>query len=213
MIYAASLPKIAILLAAEQAIQDGRLALTPEVDADMNAMIRTSNNVAATAMIDRLGLTYIDSVLMDPRYQLYDEESGGGLWVGKRYAKTGERLPDPVAGLSHGATVRQVSRFYYLLATGRLVSPARSRHMLDVMVDPGINHKFVFALSERAPKARLFRKSGSWRTWHADSVLVWGEGWRRYILVSLVEDERGERILRELVPAIEEVLRGPASAR
>ena len=36
---------------------------------------------------------------------------GGGLWVGKRYAAAGKRLPDPMNGLSHGATVEQVSRF------------------------------------------------------------------------------------------------------
>ena len=213
MIYAASLPKIAILLAAEQAIEDGILELTPEVEQDMHAMIRTSSNTSATAMIDRLGLQYIDDVLMDDRYMLYDEENGGGLWVGKRYAKTGERIPDPIAGLSHGATVSQVSRFYYLLATGRLVSPVRSRHMLDVLVAPGINHKFVYAISQRAPRARLFRKSGTWRNWHADSVLVWGPEWRRYILVSLVEDADGEDILRQMVPVAEGALRPQTTSR
>ena len=43
-------------------------------------------------------------------------------------------------------------------------------------------------------------------TTHCDSVLVWGEGWRRYILVGLVEDAGGEQILRELVPVAERVL-------
>ncbi|MBO6573799.1 MAG: serine hydrolase [Rhodothermales bacterium] len=214
MIYAASLPKIAILLAAEQAIEDGLIELTPEVDQDMHAMIRRSSNTAATAMIDRVGLEYIEQVLSDDRYMLYDPEYGGGLWVGKAYAKSGERIPDPIAGLSHGATVSQVSRFYYLAATGRLVSPQRSRHMLDVLVDPGINHKFVYAVSDRAPRARMFRKSGTWRNWHADSILVWGDGWRRYILVSLVEDANGEKILRDLVPVVERVLKPePTSAR
>lgn len=213
MIYAASLPKIAILLAVEQAIQDGRLRLTPDLERDLNAMIRTSSNTAATANIDRVGLEYIDRVLTDERYMLYDPAEGGGLWVGKRYAKTGSRIPDPIAGLSHGATVSQVCRFYYLLATGRLVSPERSRHMLNVMTDPGINHKFVYAISQRAPKAKLFRKSGSWQNWHADSIMVWGPGWRRYILVSLVEDADGESILRDLLPVVEGVLRPQSVAR
>lgn len=212
MIYAASLPKIAILLAVEQAIGDGKLALTPQIDEDLNAMIRRSSNTAATANIDRVGLAYIDSVLTLERYGLYDPEYGGGLWVGKRYAKTGPRLPDPVAGLSHGATVSQVSRFYYLLATGRLVSPERSRHMLEALVAPGINHKFVYAVSERAPRARMFRKSGTWRNWHADSILIWGPDWRRYILVSLVQSDDGERILRNLVPVVEGLLHPDNSA-
>jgi beta-lactamase class A len=206
MIYAASLPKIAVLLAVEQAIGDGLVELTPQVETDLHAMIRRSSNTAATANIDRVGMAYIDSVLTLERYGLYDPEFGGGLWVGKRYAKSGPRLPDPIAGLSHGATVSQVSRYYYLLATGRLVSPERSHHMLEVLVAPGINHKFVYAVSQRAPRARIFRKSGTWRDWHADSVLVWGPDWRRYILVSLVQSSDGERILRDLVPLVEGIL-------
>ncbi|MFT5143335.1 MAG: beta-lactamase class A [Rhodothermales bacterium] len=213
MIYAASLPKIAILLAVEQAVQDGRLEMTSELDQDLNDMIRRSSNIAATANIDRVGLEFIDNVLKDERYMLYDPAEGGGLWVGKRYAKTGVRIPDPIAGLSHGATVSQVCRFYYLLATGRLVSRERSKHMLGVMTDPGINHKFVYAIAQRAPRARLFRKSGSWKNWHADSIMVWGPGWRRYILVSLVEDEDGEKILRDLLPVVEGVLRPQSGAR
>ena len=31
--------------------------------------------------------------------------------------------------------------------------------------------------------------------------------WRRYILVALIEDDRGEQILKALVPVAEEVLR------
>lgn len=205
--YAASLPKIAILLAAEQAIEDGRLELTDDVDQDMHAMIRRSSNTAATAMIDRVGMAHIAEVLTDPRYRLYDPDHGGGLWVGKRYAKTGERHGDPLRNISHAATVNQVSRFYYLAALGRLVSPSRSRHMLQVLSNPGINHKFVYALSGKVPGSRIFRKSGTWRDWHADSILVWGSGWRRYILVALVQDAAGERILRDLVGEAEAVLR------
>ena len=42
--------------------------------------------------------------------------------------------------------------------------------------DPGIDHKFVRTLKRLAPEAELYRKSGSWRDWHADSVLVWSSG-------------------------------------
>jgi beta-lactamase class A len=173
----------------------------------MEAMIRVSSNSAATRMIDRLGgLKAVNRVLQNPRYGLYDPKGPGGLWVGKRYAKSGPRLPDPVYGISHAATVDQACRFYYLLATGRLISPAASREMLELLADPGLKHKFVAPLSQRAPKARLHRKSGTWKQWHADSVLVWGPDWRRYILVGMVESTEGEQILRRLVPEIEAVL-------
>ncbi|MBT8400424.1 MAG: class A beta-lactamase-related serine hydrolase [Rhodothermia bacterium] len=208
MMYAASLPKIAILLAAAQQIEDGTLEQTPDVIDDLNAMIRKSSNPAATRMINRVGgLPAIETVLTDPRYKLFDPKYGGGLWVGKRYAKSGRRNPDPLQGLSHAATSNQVGRFYYLVAEGRLVSREQSKMMLDILADPGINHKFVNTLSRIAPRAKLYRKSGSWRNWHSDSVLVWGPEWRRYIVVCLVEDENGERIIRNLIPAVESVLK------
>ena len=46
--------------------------------------------------MDLLGFEKIEKVLTDPNYLLYDEEHGGGLWVGKRYAKTGRRYPEPI---------------------------------------------------------------------------------------------------------------------
>ncbi|MFH1008239.1 MAG: serine hydrolase [Candidatus Latescibacterota bacterium] len=206
MMYAASLPKIAILLAACQSFEDGTLQETPEIVNDLNLMIRKSSNQAATRVIDWLGYERIEAVLTDPRYKLFDPDEGGGLWVGKRYAKIGKRHPDPLKGLSHAATVDQVCRFYHLLATGRLVTPQRSRQMLEILSDPGLHHKFVNVLEEVAPQARLYRKSGTWKNWHSDSVLVWDTQWRRYILVGMVEHPFGENILKDLVLAIEEVL-------
>jgi beta-lactamase class A len=207
MMYAASLPKIAILLAACQAFEDGDLEETPELIDELSKMIRHSSNESASRMIDLLGFEKIELVLRDPHYQLFDARRGGGLWVGKLYARVGKRHPDPLKGLSHAATVNQVCRFYYLLVTGRLINPQRSKQMLEILSKPGIHHKFVNILERRAPKARLFRKSGTWKNWHSDSVLVWGPEWRRYILVGLVEDPQGEQILRDLVVATEEVLR------
>lgn len=209
MMYAASLPKIAVLLAAHVAFEDGSLEETAEIHQDLAEMIRRSSNTAATRMIDRLGFEKIETVLRDPRFRLFDEKRGGGLWVGKRYAKTGSRKPDPIRGLSHGATVTQVCRLYYLLATGRIVSPERSRQMLEDLSDPGLHHKFVAQLERRAPEARLFRKSGTWQDWHSDSVLVWGPHWRRYILVAMVESRNGEAVLRDLVPVVENLLHPP----
>lgn len=207
MMYAASLPKIAVLLAAEQAIEDGRLEESPEITEDLANMIRYSSNPAASRLIDFLGLDSIADVLRDPQYRFYDEEGGGGLWVGRKYARKSERNPDPLQGLSHAATVRQVCRFYYMLATGRLVSEARSRQMLEMMSNPGINHKFVGALKELAPNAHIFRKSGTWRNWHSDSALIWEEnGPRRYIVVGLVESSTGGKILSEIIPLVDRLM-------
>ena len=145
--------------------------------------------------------------MLKPEYQLFNRKTGGGLWVGKRYAKAGKRNPDPLKGLSHAATVSQVCRFYYLLATGRLVSAEKSRRMLEIMAYPQTHHKFVSFLDDHYALSRIFRKSGTWKTWHSDSVLLWSrDGKARYILVALVEDPNGEKILRDLVTMIDSFL-------
>lgn len=206
LMYAASLPKLGILLGIEQSLEDGTLKESPDIIQDMRIMISKSDNQAATRLIDRIGLEKIKSVLTDPKYELYDPEYGGGLWIGKRYAKKGRRIGDPLQNISHAATTSQVCRFYYLLAMGRLVSWERSRQMLSFLVDPELHHKFVNTLDHIAPNAKIFRKSGTWLNYHSDSALVWGPVWRRYIVVGLIEDTNGEKILRNLIPAVEDVL-------
>ena len=208
MMYAASLPKIAILLAAEDAIDKGELKETPEVKSDLRLMISKSNNQAATRMIDRLGFKKIQTVLMDPLYKFYDKNNGGGLWVGKRYAKDGTTNREPLKNLSHAASVNQVCRYYYMLANGELVSRDRSKIMLNMLKNPELHHKFVNTLDKIAPEATLFRKSGSWKDFHSDSVLVWDlDPARRYILVALIDDANGENIIRNLVVPVEKVLK------
>lgn len=205
MLYAASLPKIGVLLAAMDAIEKGELTETSEIKKDMFLMINKSNNQATTRMIDRLGLKKIENVLTDPNYQLYDKQKGGGIWVGKRYAKMIKRNPDPLKGLSHAASATQVARFYYMMLNGQLVNENRSKQMMDIMVDPGLHHKFVNTLDKVAPNATVYRKSGSWKNFHSDSVMVLGDQ-RKYILVAISEDAEGEKNLRNLVHKVEDVL-------
>ena len=206
MMYAASLPKIAILLSAYVSFEDGTLAETPAIHKDLSDMIRVSSNAAATRVIDAIGLRKIATVLEDPTYGFYDETKGGGLWVGKRYAATGRRFGDPIHNISHGATVTQVCRFYYLLAHGQLINGERSREMLEDLSDPGLHHKFVSQLDRVAPTAQVFRKSGTWKNWHSDSVMVWGREWRKYILVAMIEDPDGEEVIKQLLPLVESIL-------
>lgn len=206
MMYAASLPKIAVLLASMDAIDKGELANSKAIQKDMRLMISKSNNQATTRMIDRVGYEKIESVLRAPENKLYDEKVGGGLWVGKRYAAGGRRYPEPMKGLSHAATTRQVCSFYYQLAMGNLVNENRSRQMLNIMENPELHHKFVNTLDRVAPDARLFRKSGSWKNYHSDSVLVWGPD-RKYILVALIDNNLGEQIIRDLVVPLEKVMK------
>jgi beta-lactamase class A len=207
MMYAASLPKLMVLLAAFQGFEDGTLRETPELRAELVEMIRRSDNAATNKVIDRIGLKRIEAIILDPRYRFYDQRTGGGFWLGTDYGSHLLQNPDPLKNLDHAATVNQVCRFYYLLAYGRLINPKRSGQMLKILAFPDIDDKFVNALGQAVPSNRVYRKSGEWKTWSSDSMLVWGGDWRRYILVSLIDHPQGEKILKELVPAAEQVLR------
>jgi len=209
MLYAASLPKIAILLAAFQRIDEGSLTLDEETRDLLTRMIRHSSNAAATEMIHRVGRDYINDTLRSPRYRLYDKQLNGGLWVGKEYGRGSAYQRDPLHHLSHGATAFQVARFYYLLETGRLVSPESSREMKAILGHSAIHHKFVGGLQAKAPDAQVYRKSGTWRDWHADSAIVEHAG-RTYIAVGLARSAQGGQWLKRLIGALDGlILRSP----
>jgi beta-lactamase class A len=205
MMYAASLPKIAIMLGAFEKIQEGKMTLDAQTEAQMLRMIRESSNTAASALMDRVGKSYIARVLRSPRYQLYDERRNGGLWVGKNYAQTGLWQRDPLHNLSHGATPMQVARFYYLLETGQLVSPAHSRRMKWILADSRIKHKFVQGILDQYPYARVYRKSGTWRHWHSDSAIIEHDG-KRYIAVGLCESEQGGAWLSRMIVELDHLV-------
>lgn len=205
MMYAASLPKIAILLAAFERIHEGKLAFNDENRQLMTRMIRHSSNTAATELIHRVGRDYINKLLTSPKYGLYDTRFNGGLWVGKEYAKGAAYKRDPLHNLSHGATTFQVARFYYLLETGQLVSPELSREMKTILGDPAIHHKFVKGLMETSPEAQIYRKSGTWRDWHADSAIVEHAG-RTYIAVALAQNPAGGEWLKNLIAELDTII-------
>jgi len=210
MMYAASLPKIAILLTAFEQIAQGKLKLDPRLELMLEAMIRRSSNSASTEVMHRVGTPNIAKVLRDPRYRLYDPKHNGGLWVGKDYGKEGLWQRDPLHNISHGATALQTARFYYLLQTGQLVTPEYSRKMKEILAETAIEHKFVKALREVSPDAVMCRKSGSWRNFHSDSALVERDG-KSYIAVVLSEDDDGAEWLGRIIVALDRIIAGESS--
>ncbi len=205
MMYAASLPKIAVLLAVFEQIESGEIEFDAETRDLLERMIRESSNSATTELMHRVGKERIADVLLSPRYRLYDPRHNGGLWVGKDYAQAGLWRRDPLHQLSHGATAMQVARFYYMLETGSLVSPKQSRRMKEILSDSHLEHKFVRALRRVNPAANLFRKSGSWRTFHSDSVMV-KRGRKGYIAVALSHDPEGSQWLGRIIEALDEII-------
>lgn len=208
MMYAASLPKIAILFGVFSRIENEELTLTEDLRERLTNMIRYSSNSAATEMLNLAGRNYLGELLQSPKYRLYDASHNGGLWVGKEYGKGKAFKRDPLHNLSHGATALQVARFYYMLETNQLVGELLQPDMKEILSKPGINHKFVKGLNNHRPGSELFRKSGTWRTWHSDSVLVERNG-RKYIAVGLAESQQGSQWLSKMIVAMDDLVMKP----
>lgn len=204
MMYAASLPKIAILLTAFELMEKGKLPKSKENIAMLTAMIRHSSNVDASRAIARVGFANIQKTLMDPKYQFY-RSGAGGLWVGKSYSRAGAWKRDPIKRLAHAATAHAAARFYYLLERGELVSPQASAEMKEILSAPALHHKFVQGVETLPGIAEMFRKSGTWKIYHSDSALIKHNG-HSYIAVALTESTRGEAILQNLIVGIDQMI-------
>jgi len=202
--YAASVPKIGILLAFFQLRPDAASNLDPETRRELGLMVKASSNEMATKFSRQLGLAAIQEVLNS--CGLYDAARGGGIWVGKHYGKSDERIPDPVGAHSHAATVRQLLRFYLLLEQGKLVSPAASETMREIFLSPEIPHdqiKFVKGLAGR--DVEILRKWGSWENWLHDTAVTTGPN-RHYILVALTHHPKGDEYLVDLAAAVDDLM-------
>jgi beta-lactamase class A len=207
MLYAASLPKICMLVAGFEKIRAGQLAWNDWVRDVFTNMIRRSSNEDASRAIRMIGFDNIAKVLTSDKYQFYDPRLNGGLWIGKAYGGPSDYWQrDPIHNLSHGATSYQVARFYWMLERGELVDPAASAEIKEMLSKPAIHHKFVKGLDGRDDVA-IFRKSGTWRHWHADSALI-EHGSRKYIAVALMEDARGGDVLPKLIAKIDDAICG-----
>jgi beta-lactamase class A len=199
MLYAASLPKIAVMLGVFQKQAEGRLVIDQETEIQLQRMIRRSSNPDATALMHKVGLDYIARTLISPQYRLYDPFRNGGLWAGKDYAPVGAWRRDPIDNLSHGATPMQIARFFYLLQTGRLVSPQASADMKVLLSHSAIHHKFVRGLELTDPTAVVYRKSGTWGVSHADGALIERRDGSTFIAAGIAEDPRGGEWLSQII--------------
>jgi beta-lactamase class A len=206
MMYAASLPKIAILLGALVEAEAGRMALDGIRLQAMIRMIRYSSNEDATCVLEWVGEQRLLDILQSPRFQLYDAGGTGGLWVGKTYGRAAAYRRDPIRNLSHGATAFQVARLYYLLANDALLTSGLNTLMKEILSNPGIHHNFVKALGG-IPGIRILRKSGTWKDHHADSALV-EYGAHRYVLVGIADHPQGGEWLVRLGRALHHLVVG-----
>jgi len=200
--YAASLAKIAILLAYFEAHPEAATGLDRVARHELGLMVKASSNEMATKYSRELGIARVQQAL--DAYAFYDVARGGGLWFGRHYGAGDERIGDPVADHSHAATVRQLLRYYLLLVQRRLLSPEASQAMLELFASPDIPHddiKFVEGL--RGRPVAILRKWGSWEDWLHDTAVVAAPD-RHYVLVALTHHPRGDEYLVELARAVDD---------
>jgi beta-lactamase class A len=203
-LYAASVAKLGIMLAYFQLHPSAATNLDATTRHELALMVRPSSDEMATKIAQTMGLKPIQQVL--DSYHFYDASRGGGLWVGKYYGKVGERYGDPVGDNSHAATVRQLLRFYLLLEQRKLVSPAASQTMLDILATPDVpadDIKFVKGLAGR--DVQILRKWGSWEDWYHDTAIITGPN-RCYVLIGLTHHPRGDEYLAELAVAMDDLM-------
>jgi len=202
--YAASVPKLGILLAYFALNPGAATNLDVTTRHELGLMIKVSSNEMAAKYSRELGLKRIQEVLNG--FALYDTNHGGGIWVGKHYGRGDERYVDPVGGHSHAATVRQLLRFYLKLEQGKWISAPASEAMRGIFASPAIAHeenKFVKGLSGR--EVQVLRKSGTWENWLHDTAVISGTG-RHYIVVALTQHSRGDEYLVELAREVDDLL-------
>jgi D-alanyl-D-alanine dipeptidase len=213
MFYAASVPKIAILLAYFETHPDAATNLADEVRDELGRMIKLSDNELAAKYGEMIGIEKVQEIAQSKRYGFYDEKRGGGLWYGKHYGKDSPRIGDPVHDHSHGATVRQALRFYLLMEQRKLVSAEASIRMMEIFASEQLEHgpsKFVKGLSGRA--ASILRKSGTWRDWHLDTARV-RHGDQFYLIVGMVNHPKGAEYLSEMAARVDNLVCGEQRAK
>lgn len=211
MFYGASVPKICIVMAYFAEHPEAATNLDPEVERELQLVIKRSDNELAAKYSQLVGIETIQKLIQSPRYRFYDPNNGGGLWCGKHYGLAEPRYGDPLHDHSHGATVRQCLRYYLMLEQGNLVGPAACAKLKQIFAAPDLefhNESFVRGLNGR--DVTILRKGGTWEDWHLDTARV-QHGDRLYLLAGMTEHTQGAEYLARMAVAIDDALCGPQS--
>ena len=78
---------------------------------------------------------------------------------------------------------------------------------IEIMSKPGIQHKFVKGIKKSKPDAKILRKSGTWKGFHADSGVIFDlENGYKYIIVALVEHPQGNDGLARFAEVVDQIM-------
>ncbi|MEM7264203.1 MAG: hypothetical protein AAF488_19615, partial [Planctomycetota bacterium] len=218
LFYGASVPKIGILLGYFETQPDAARSLDPEVQRELELMIKRSSNELAAKYSQLVGLERLREIYSAPRYRLY-EEPYGGLWTGKHYGLDAPRVGDPIGDLSHAVTVRQCLRYYLMLEQGALVSPRASLVMQNIFAAPRLEfHDDDFVAGLRGRDVVMLRKNGQYADWYLDTARVAVptadlRGEHVYLLAGATEHPRGNEYLARMASGVHDLILPDAPPR
>jgi beta-lactamase class A len=232
-IYPASVVKLFYLAAAHRWIEDGRLKESEEFTRGLRDMIVDSSNDATAFVLDSLTGVSSGAELSTEELKVWGEKRNavnryyaslgytvgpGGInvnqkpWCEGPYGRERQFL-GPKFGNRNKLTTDATARLLAEIVGGRVVSPERSRKMLDLMKrdfagkseDPDDQaHAFTGIALE--PGTRLWSKAGWTSTARHDAAYLELPDGRRLILVTFTTDFAKER---DIIPTIaREVVRG-----
>jgi len=193
--YPCSVVKVLYLAAAEAQLEEGAIQSHGELDRAMHDMIRWSSNAGTNYIIDLVTGTTGDTLLDDAAMRAWVEKR---QWVNRylqsfgwpefgpinvcqklmdddRYGR--EKLFSRLGGNNHNRlTADAAARMFHAIFTDRVVSPARSRHMAELLARP-LDPSFADLPSAQVkgyfgaglPQgAKLWSKAG-WTGWTGDA--------------------------------------------
>jgi len=193
--YPCSVVKLFYLVAAQARLQEGFIHLHQELDRAMRDMISVSSNTATNYVIDLVTGTTGDTLLPVEEMAVWIEKRE---WVNRYFRSLGcpefehinvcqklmddqrygrERVYAGTDGRNHNAlTTDATARLLYGLFTGQLVTPERSKFVVEAMArsldrtwiaeEPGAQVTGYFGAG-LPPASRLWSKAG-WTSWTGD---------------------------------------------
>lgn len=211
MFYAASVPKICIVLTYFATHPEAATALDPQVERELQLVIKRSSNELAAKYSQLVGLDAIQDLLQSERYRFWEPDHGGGFWCGKHYGLDEPRYGDPLHDHSHGMTVRQALRYYLMLEQGNLESPAVCAKLKQIFAAPQLEfHDKDFVAGLKGRDVTVLRKGGLWEDWQLDTARI-QHGDQLYLLAGATHHPRGGEYLARMAAGVDDLLCGPQS--
>jgi beta-lactamase class A len=227
-IYPASVVKLFYLVAAHRWLEDGRLQETDELKRALHDMIVASSNDATGYVLDMLTDTTSGRELPPTEMQAWLEKRNAVnryfQTLGYRNINTNQKtFCEDAYGREHFArgpngenrnklTTDATARLLAEIATGRAVTPARSRQMMELLhrdfagqsSDPDDQaHGFTALALKELPTARLWSKAGWTSTTRHDAAYIELPNGARFVLVTFTTDHANEH---DIIPAVAHVV-------